>query len=1756
MSRYSEREMSQDLERLKQTIVVALTEERWGEALSGLESWCEIIPDHGRSWLNRGYCLYRLGRLNEAVASFDRCLEIEPSSVKAKSWRRRALSDLDHAHTASEHLPQRGFGTSAGGVTPSAAVSSPTSRSVSFPSHGALSSPGGGSAWQVGTVVEGRYEVQKVARGGMAVVAIVFDRELRRTMAVKTPLPSVLASADGRARFQREAESWIALGVHPNICCAYYLQEIGGMPRLFIEYVHGGDLNEWLKKEDKPDLEQRLDVTIQIASGLDYTHNFLWTDDDGVEHRGVVHRDIKPANVLMTEDGVARVTDFGLVRSEAVEDGGDADVRARVMEELRSTGRGDESFASGSWQTVTVEDGFVGTPPYMAPEVWRQALRGTVGTDIYAYGCMLYEIFLGRRPYSLPEVEEESSTRESQLHSMMRMHLETEPPDPLAFDSSIDPRLAALMRSCIAKDAGQRPQSFALLRSQLVDSYENLTGTSYPRPEPQRTQLLADSLNNRGVSYVTLGITDRAAASFREALAVDPRHLEATFNNSLLEWRSEGLTDAELERRLTEAERTVGLGSRAALMRARMRLLLDNPVGAMDALGFLPPADRASLGARRETAFALLARIRASSNQDSLEEARDIFASVLEEGASDISVLIGFAEVCSLLGDEDTANEVFIAARSLDRDLPKDLGDAVGSHLPGHRIDRLMTHQAPATSVVALSDGWTVVRTADGSAVVWDPNGSQPYKRIDLGGTARQGNSLAVIDDVLVACLENAPLTLFNLGDGRRLRSLRAHPGVATCIDVSPNGRLVASGGSDRCLRLWNLESGECEKTFQGHRAFISGVAWHPTEPWVVTASADGTLMVWNVDQGCRIRVLAGHRGPVRDLILAGDRNVAISAGDDGTVGVWNLDSGENVRFLRGHHGAVTAVSMIGDAVAAGGSDHTVRVWNIERGEAIRVIRLAKPVHELSTSDDHRYLLAAFGSSVCRLGLPEQLKAKLPLVLSETVVSGELAGREMTFREHLDAAREHIEDGRMEEAIAPLREARAVEGYDLHREALELWSKVLAFFPKLVSRSVVELRRFGGAYDRFGACLLTPDGSSGVAGSSDGSLRRFACATGEEESVVAAHDQAVAAVACSDDGRRLASGGRDGAVRIWDAPSGELLHSFEGHEGAVLAVVFAHDDRAVISAGDDGTVRRWPLDTKVLPEQLSRSEEAVSALAVSADQHFVVSGEWNGVVTVSSLIRREELRRMEGHEGPVYAVAMSPDCRFVASAGEDGTIRIWDFETGRCWRVLSGHRGAVMAAKFTPDARFILSAGKDASIRVWNVRKGTEERIIEGHAGPVNDVAVSRDGGTAISAGADGSLRLWFLDWEPELPEGGSWDDRVQPFLQVFLRRRELATAESRVASWNDDHLRRLLDDLARRGFGWLEPEHIEQELEELARHRGQRRSEEQKSTQKLAKQRQRQARVAPAKRLLDSFTRKISLKMVAYASAAIFGIVIMMNLITPGAEQAVFHSELRSQVQGLVEDRGSRLRQGTALAYQKHPTRGSPDCRDGSFPISVDLALNAEEQHTPPLHPGIPAEDEDFRERYADAITCVGTFGEPSLVPRILWRANQGLHPNRLEDLASVMVRIGAARDPRLGEFLSDQSEDVRHLVALTFAYGAQSNGIEMLLDALESDEPRAVEGASFVLTELMCSGSIEDQSALDMIRQLAGDPDPRVRLSAVKALVLFESSGSAKTVLERALEDKDPDVAAAAEKVRRALRSERIDELFGRVSLTRTRN
>ena len=169
------------------------------------------------------------------------------------------------------------------------------------------------SKWAVGDVSLDLYEVKEIfTGGGMGLVSRVHHRGWDIDLVVKSPRPNYFQTDMQKENFVRECEMWISLGLHPHIASCYYVRTLGHIPRIFAEYVEGGTLTDWIRTRklyaDGPDqaLERMLDVAIQVAWGLHYAH----TQD-------VVHQDVKPANVLLTSEGVAKVTDFGLSRARA-----------------------------------------------------------------------------------------------------------------------------------------------------------------------------------------------------------------------------------------------------------------------------------------------------------------------------------------------------------------------------------------------------------------------------------------------------------------------------------------------------------------------------------------------------------------------------------------------------------------------------------------------------------------------------------------------------------------------------------------------------------------------------------------------------------------------------------------------------------------------------------------------------------------------------------------------------------------------------------------------------------------------------------------------------------------------------------------------------------------------------------------------------------------------------------------------------------------------------------------------------------------------------------------------------------------------------------------------------------------------------------------------------------------------------------------------------------------------------------------------
>jgi hypothetical protein len=292
------------------------------------------------------------------------------------------------------------------------------------------------SGWQVGEVIGGVYEVLGGAKGAMGTVHFVRHRDWDAMLAVKTPHAEVYANATGRARYIREAETWIGMGSHSNIARAFHVAILDGVPRIFVEYAGGGDLRHWMKDAKIAGLEGVLHLAIQVAEGMAHAHD-----------QGVIHRDLKPENILMTRGGTAKVTDFGLAKGIGEETSAIAQVTA-----------------SGGVD-VTLHGAVLGTPLYMAPEQWRDSSGAGPAVDIYAFGCILHELF-----WSVPPFEAEGGTIGDRIESLRRQHTECMPAAAsreVTARFPVSPEARDLALACLRKDPSLRPSGFRVLAAEL-----------------------------------------------------------------------------------------------------------------------------------------------------------------------------------------------------------------------------------------------------------------------------------------------------------------------------------------------------------------------------------------------------------------------------------------------------------------------------------------------------------------------------------------------------------------------------------------------------------------------------------------------------------------------------------------------------------------------------------------------------------------------------------------------------------------------------------------------------------------------------------------------------------------------------------------------------------------------------------------------------------------------------------------------------------------------------------------------------------------------------------------------------------------------------------------------------------------------------------------------------------------------------------------------------------------------------------------
>jgi len=1043
-------------------------------------------------------------------------------------------------------------------------------------------------ALRVGDVLLDLYEVVSLlGKGGLGEVYRVRHRGWLADLAVKCPRAAIAGDPDARALLVREAETWINLELHPHVASCYYVRSIDGLPRIFAEYADGGSLTDWLRSsrlyQGEGALARMLDVAIQVAWGLHHAH----------EH-GIIHQDVKSSNVLMTADGVARVTDFGMAKA-----------RGLALTRTRTRTPGESALVSVGGMT----------PAYCSPEQadGRPLSRRT---DVWSLGVTILEMFCGSIAWQTGPLAGEALAE-------FRASAFPDPRLPKMPDA-----LADLLQRCLAPQADARPHTMLDVANELRAIHASAIGRPHARPEPRPRKLLADGLNNRAVSLLDLGSTLEAEKRWEEALAADPHHLHATFNRGLYLWRRGRLTDDALLRRLREA--------RASHRQAAEADALIGLVERERGEGF---AERPPIAAHAApiTAAALAGNVVVSSARDgSLRAWNAANGRALAEVAAHVGPVNGLAaspdgrlaitggadklvrawKLPLLAADRTLAgHESPVSAVALDerRAISGAWDGAIRVwDLAAGRCARVLREHRDTVNAVAIGAGDVALSAGvDGTLRVWNLSTGVCTHVMEARATA-----IAMTGDARLAFTADADhaIRVWDLEEARCIRTLAGHGDRPLAVAATPDGRRACSGGRDRTVRVWDVVAGRCVRTLEGHADAVTAVAVSADGRLAVSGSADRALRAWELPKTTAVSPFVVARPRAGDELAAGDARLSelaervrtsIARGNPRAaataaaqaralpgyerspeaLALWAEVAMSTARGelrdaweLRSVDAGACAVALSADGrCALTGGDGPVRVWDVGAGRAVRALDGAGAL-SVALSDDGRLALAACADGVRAYAVDDErlLWGEPGTAVAITpdgrlaLVAGPSAMRVVDMAS--GRALKSLPAGARAVALSPDGQHAVADGRVWHLP------------------SAAELRAIEGI-----AFAFSRDGKLVASGDPAGRVRLWNAATGGCVRSFEGHAGAATAVALSADAQHVLSAGDDRTIRLWSLAHGKCMRTLEGHGGAITGLAWSDDLRTAVSVARDRTLRAWAIDWHLVAREPARWDERARA---------------------------------------------------------------------------------------------------------------------------------------------------------------------------------------------------------------------------------------------------------------------------------------------------------------------------------------------------------------------------------------------------------------------------------------------------------------------------------------------------------------------------------------------------------------------------------
>ena len=986
-----------------------------------------------------------------------------------------------------------------------------------------------------------------LGHGGMGVVYRACQVRLKRDVALKMLSAGPMARADEMGRFLTEAES-VARLQHPNIVQIFEVGEFQGRPFLALELVDGGSLAQRLCAGPLPaTLAARWMET--LARTMQHVH----------EH-GIVHRDLKPANVLITSDGVLKITDFGLAKR------------------------------LGEAGSHTISGAVMGTASYASPEQASGKTR-EVGpaADVYGLGAIFYEMLTGRPPFQA----------ESTVDTILQV-LQYEPVSVTRLRPRTSPDLETICHKCLQKEPQKRYASAGALAEDLRRFLAGEPIQARPISRLGRAWRWArrnPALAGTGIfAFVFLVATSILSTSlaFHHARAVraitrQKAKTEAALAQvkvALAEAQAENLKNSELSGGLLldEAVNYCQQGDvRAGLLRM-IRPLQLSPAGPSE----LQWAARTQLSAwGREVNAPLLPPLMHSGSVAAAAFNDD--GTILVTGSEDLNARLWNTATGSSIGRPMRHNNVVgaVAFSSDGNRVVTGSDDGTARVWDGHTaapIGNPLKHEGPVRFVAFTPNGKTIVTgSLDQTVRLWDAEKQSP-----LGPPLQAGGPVAGLaispDGTLLAVAAKSEVRMWDIASGQPVGLPLRHDLPVTSVAFSDDGKRIATGcgiaGAGYAM-VWDVGSGDPVYAKLPHPDRVGIVAFQPGGGLLATACDDGSAQLWRVDNGQPFGDPMRHRAnyPIRALAFSRDGKKIATGGADSSARVWDALRAKPIGTAINQEPAILVVAFNpdGSTLLTAGNDNSAKLWAVAKGQmAGPAVALDHPPRSMALSADGRLglVITAGGAPVLEdartgqaVGVPlkEAGSEVLSVALSPDGSIAMTGSRDRTAR--LWEARTGkpigaplvLPDAVHAVAIAPDGSSVATGSDDKMVRIWDVATRQMMGKPLPQRGPVRALAYSPDSRLLLAGCAFLQDGAW------RGQARLWDIATGTAIGPAMRHQEGVTCVAFSRDGRIVATGSHDRTARFWEAASGRPIGPPLDHPGDVVSVGFSDDGRTLIT---------------------------------------------------------------------------------------------------------------------------------------------------------------------------------------------------------------------------------------------------------------------------------------------------------------------------------------------------------------------------------------------------------------------------------------------------------------------------------------------------------------------------------------------------------------------------------------------------------------